>query len=484
MPAAPVIAGGEVDALRTAGVASLKSDSVRPPQERQEELTGAMAQQRRKRTQRERLIAGMVEVTNRRGYEGANVAAVAEAAGVSRPTFYEYFADREDCFGATIEDTQAELLARIENALCATEPERAWEAAVRALVEYAAGEPGRARFLMAEAMAGGSGALDARDRGVARIAAAIAERLAHAPPKALVADLEPRVVTGSVYRMLASRLRRGEAAIGGLAEELVGWVAAYERSANSRRWSALVAEGTPAPSPHVPDVPIQRMPGALPLGRPKVASEEIAENRRLRLLYAVAKLAESKGYTATTVADITKLARVDGRVFYRLFTDKREAFAAVHELGFQQVMDVTGKAFFSVEGWPQRSWEAGSALTQLLQANPLVANVGFVAAYAVGAGAVQRIEDSHTAFVFFLQEGLLYRPSERPASRVAMEAVIAGIFEVIYMQARRGEQAQIAAMFPYIAHIWLTPFLGVKESDAFIDRGIKGTVAKRPAGKS
>jgi hypothetical protein len=62
-----------------------------------------------------------------------------------------------------------------------------------------------------------------------------------------------------------------------------------------------------------------------------------------------------------------------------------------------------------------------------------------------------------------------------------MEAVIAGIFEVIYMQARRREQAQIAAMFPYIAHIWLTPFLGVKQSDAFIERKMRAKPARASA---
>jgi hypothetical protein len=38
-------------------------------------------------------------------------------------------------------------------------------------------------------------------------------------------------------------------------------------------------------------------------------------------------------------------------------------------------------------------------------------------------------------------------------------------------------------MFPYIAHIWLTPFLGVKQADAFIDRKMKAAAPKRRARK-
>jgi hypothetical protein len=145
----------------------------------------------------------------------------------------------------------------------------------------------------------------------------------------------------------------------------------------------------------------------------------------------------------------------------------------VHELGFQQVIDVTLRAFFAEQAWPQRSWEAGRALTQFLQENPLVAHVGFVEANAVGPGPIQRIEDSHTAFLFFLQEGLLHTGPREPPSQVAMEAIVASVFELIYMRARVAGDPQIAGMLGYIAHLWLTPFLGVKDANAFIERQLR-----------
>lgn len=428
-----------------------------------------MAPQARKRTQRERLLKGMVEVANRRGYAGASVSAVIAEAGVSRPTFYDYFADRDECFTAAIVEVQQALAAQVEGALEGCPAERAACAAIEAMLAFADVNAPQARFLTAESMSGGRMAMDARDQGIAAIATLIDMAQQGARSRARLGDLEHRVLVGSVYRLIATRLRRGESSLASLAPELLEWVSAYEVAVSSRRWGELRPERVPGSSPHVPRMPIQQMPSVYPPGRPRVSEAEISENHRFRILYAAARLAESKGYTATTVGDITRFARVDGRVFYRLFSDKQDAFTAVHELGFQQVMDVTSKAFFAAEGWPQRSWEAGRALTQLLQANPLVANVGFVEAYAVGPGAVQRIEDSHTAFVFFLQEGLVYRPMENPPSRVAMEAIIASIFEVIYLQARNGEQLQVAGMLPYIAHLWLTPFMGPAEANRFID---------------
>jgi AcrR family transcriptional regulator len=420
----------------------------------------------------------MIDATNRSGYAKANIAAVIAHAGVSRPTFYDYFSDRDACFLASIVEVDAELRQAVEAALCEVAGQAAWDAAVRAMVDYAASEPARARFLMGEAMAGGPKAIAARDDSARGVAQAIWAAVERASAGAQVPDLDPRVLVGSVYRMVSIRLRRGglrreETVFGTLADELTRWLAAYVRPASSRRWATLEAAPEPGRSPHVPEAPLVRTPKEPASGRPRADAVEVTEQQRLRILYATGRLAETKGFAATTVTDIRKLARVHSSVFYRLFADKQEAFAAVHELGFQQVMDVTAKAFFSVTSWPERSWEGGRAFTQLLQENPVVAYVAFVEAYAVGPGAVQRIEDSHVAFLYFLEEGAAERGPEQAPSRVAMEAIIAGIFEVIYMQARRREQAQVAAMFPYIAHIWLTPFLGVKQADTFIDRKMK-----------
>jgi AcrR family transcriptional regulator len=432
--------------------------------------TELMSTRDRKSTQRERLLVGVIDVTNRRGYAAANVTAVIADAGVSRPTFYEYFVDRDDAFRQAIEDVQDELVAEVSASLEDRSVEEAAAHAVNALIAYAAAKPARARFLMGESMAGGAGALDARDHGIARVAEEIEAAQAGATPDAAVPDLEARVLVGSAYRMIATRLRRGEAAISKLAGDLIAWLASYRRPPDERRWHTLSLTPLNERSPHVPEIPLQRMPGVLPPGRPRVSQEEVAENHRLRILYAAARLAEEKGYTATTVAEITKHASVDGRVFYRHFADKQEAFTALHELGFQQVMDVTAKAFFASEGWPQRSWDAGHALTQLLQANPLVAHIGFVEAYAVGPGAVQRIEDSHAAFMFFLQEGLVHTSAASAPTRVAMEAIVASVFEIIYLRIRAGEESQIGAVLPDIAHMWLTPFLGVRAAEEFIER--------------
>ena len=331
----------------------------------------------RRSTQRERLLAGMVAAANRDGYARATVSAVIAEAGVSRPTFYEYFVDRDDCFLIAQRDAQARLLAEVRELVQALAPERAMQASIRALIRFAGSAPAMARFLMTQPLAGGPAALDARDRGIAAIGRLIDRRESRVELATAIPDLPTREVIGGIHRLLASRLERGEPNLSGLLGDLLDWVESYEQPAGEHRWRTLKAGPRPSSSPFVPEHAL-RPPDTLPPGRPRIPEDQVAENQRRRIMFAAARVGEEKGYGAATIGDITKIAGVDGRVFYRLFADKQDAFMAMQELGFRTVMDVTASAFFSGATWTERHWEAGRAFTQFLERNPRIARVGFV----------------------------------------------------------------------------------------------------------
>ena len=93
-------------------------------------------------------------------------------------------------------------------------------------------------------------------------------------------------------------------------------------------------------SPYLPPTTL-RAPPPLGPGRPRLSEEEVAENHRQRIMFATSQIVQERGYTAATISEITRLAGVDGRAFYRLFADKQEAFGSIHELGFQYLMAAT-----------------------------------------------------------------------------------------------------------------------------------------------
>jgi AcrR family transcriptional regulator len=429
-------------------------------------------QKGRKSTQRERLLNGMIAAANRGGYSQANVSAVIAEAGVSRPTFYDYFVDKDDCFVAALDDAQGLLLAEIGHAVKEAPPERALQATIDELVAFATSEPARAHFLMSEALAGGPRALTARDQCLVKIERIVERAHRTVPADVSIPDVSPRAVLGGVCRLLASRLRRGDPGLSGLREDLRVWVKSYEVPAGERRWHTLRAVSSQASS-RSPQQGLSPPPGALPPGRPGISREEVAENHRQRILYAAAQLSEQKGYDATTVAEITRQAGLDTRAFYALFDDKQDAFMAVHELGVQQTMSATAEAFFAGASWPERVWEALRAFTGLLDSTPTITNVGFVEAHAVGPGAVQRVQDSHVAFSVFFQEGYLQRSGGRPLPRSAVEAIINTIFEIVYGQARARGKRSISGLLGHMGFLSLAPFLGAAEADRFIERQLR-----------
>lgn len=437
-----------------------------PPADRLPEKNTEL-QKGRKSTQRERLLSGMIRAANRDGYASANVSAVIAEAGVSRPTFYEYFADKDECFCAAIDEADKPLIERVRTSVRDAEPEQAMRASVEALIGFTSDEPALARFLMNEPMGAGAMALDARDHGIVTIERLIQTRYKSADLAALAPDFSPRMIIGGIYRLLSPRLRRADPKISALLPDLLRWIGSYDQPLSSHQWRSLKLAPRSPRSPFIPEASLQPPP-PFPRGRLRLAEEEIAENQRQRILFAAAQLAQDKGYNTTTMNEITKQAGVDGRAFYAMFADKQEAFMAVHELGFQHVMEVTANAFFSGETWPERNWEAGRAFTQFLEMNPLVANVGFIEAYAVGPGAVQRVEDSHMAFAMLLQEGYrLMKPEERP-SRMVLETIITTIFEMIYWRVRGGAAARLSGLIPHLAFLVLSPFIGPTSANDFI----------------
>jgi AcrR family transcriptional regulator len=103
------------------------------------------------RGQRERLLAGALGAVVERGYRATTVAHIVTAAGVSRATFYDCFANKEDCVLATYDLIVDWVGARIAQAVRGIEdwPD-AVRAAVHAVLESLDAEPRSASFCTIE----------------------------------------------------------------------------------------------------------------------------------------------------------------------------------------------------------------------------------------------------------------------------------------------------------------------------------------------
>jgi len=163
--------------------------------------------------QRERLIVAMLNAAAQLGYLETNVQDVIDRAGVSRPTFYEHFSNKEDCFLAAF-DTSAERLRKKVDAAVRQGGE-IWRDRVRlgleAILGFASREPDTARTMVVEARAASAAAVKRRVELMdefARCLQSEAERLL--PPGLTQGRMTASGIVGGVESLLYSRLCRQE----------------------------------------------------------------------------------------------------------------------------------------------------------------------------------------------------------------------------------------------------------------------------------
>ena len=179
----------------------------------------------RNEIQRARLISAAAQVVEEVGYAQVTVSRVIERARVSRKTFYDSFANSEDCLVALFDCAVERARGALPGAAC----EQSWQEAVRtALAEILRlidAERGLARFCLVEALGGGEQMLERRAEVIAELAAAIDNRrdrlsAAHEP-----APITAEGAVGAVAHILHTRLypsAGGSASAGESVSNLLG----------------------------------------------------------------------------------------------------------------------------------------------------------------------------------------------------------------------------------------------------------------------
>ncbi|MBS1676801.1 MAG: TetR/AcrR family transcriptional regulator [Actinobacteria bacterium] len=163
--------------------------------------------------QRERLLVGMLRAASELGYRSTNVQDVIERAGVSRPTFYEHFANKDDCFLAAFDTCAARLRDRIATA--ADGGGDIWRDRLRlgvdALLTFTAAEPEAARMVIVEARAATPDAAVRRVALLDYFAACIDTKVRELLPAGTAfSTVTASGVVGGVESLLYARLNKNQ----------------------------------------------------------------------------------------------------------------------------------------------------------------------------------------------------------------------------------------------------------------------------------
>lgn len=159
--------------------------------------------------QRERLLNGVVEAVAADGYNATTIAGITAAARISRRTFYEYFAGKEDCFLAAFEMIEAHVL---DSMLAAPGAGEEWPDRVRArlaaLLDVLARDAAVSRCFLVEPLAAG-GEVAARYREAMQLLAGTLRP--EPPPSQLDMEVRDQALVGGIATLIVRRLNAGGA---------------------------------------------------------------------------------------------------------------------------------------------------------------------------------------------------------------------------------------------------------------------------------
>ena len=169
----------------------------------------------RQSRQRGRLFAAAAAVFARVGYADATAEAIAREAGMSKATFYEHFANKEECIIALFDAATEMVLDAMRQAAArdeADDPRTRVRSTLGAFLETLATYPDESQTLLVEIVGAGPRAMERRDRALEAVAQYLEELNADDAERGVtprLAEHEAFAIVGAVVELASRQIRTG-----------------------------------------------------------------------------------------------------------------------------------------------------------------------------------------------------------------------------------------------------------------------------------
>jgi AcrR family transcriptional regulator len=162
--------------------------------------------------QRRRILDGLAAALAYHGYEGTRITDIVELAGVSRPTYYEYFEGKDQCFAAAYEDGVGRLVGVVQTAV---EGQQGWDACVSAGLaaglDFLAADPPLAHLLLVESLAAARPARLEHEQTLSRLARVLRDSSPGWRDGEAIEEETAGLLVGGLASHLSGRVLAGEA---------------------------------------------------------------------------------------------------------------------------------------------------------------------------------------------------------------------------------------------------------------------------------
>jgi len=297
-------------------------------------------------TQR-RILEGALSVFGDVGFSEARVELIADAAGCSRPAFYQYFSSKDDVFWVLAAELGREMVAlaeRLEPVTPDAEGLRHLTAWIGSFMElHEAWAPVFDSFQIAS-----------RDHERRRTGSSgISDRTGSVVLRAFGAEGDERnaaVVTGLVAALIRCSFYAEHTVSPTSKQPLVESIATLLHRVFHGPLDGINLERTAPPRRVQPDPELPETTGA-----PR-AMRRRGERTRQRLLDAGAAVLPRRGYRDTRVDDIVAGAAVSHGTFYRYFENKDDFFRVLAETASGRMLDLLERLRIDATPEDLRTW--------------------------------------------------------------------------------------------------------------------------------
>jgi AcrR family transcriptional regulator len=428
------------------------------------------------RDQRERLRSAMIELIAERGYPAVRILDLTQLAHVSRPTFYNLYADKEELLLSAYEDIAGRTTAHVASAYAeADSPDQSLQLALRAFAELAAGEPEAMTLALLGTFGAGPRALERRNRTTMALERMVSAGREHAwseQPR----DLTAKFLIGGIREVAATRLLRGSPyELPELADELGAWALAYPPvlplGLDGPRRVRRRAADEPTPSQMRGERPLSGR--RLPSGRHDLAREDVVKSQRERIVDATAEIVAEKGFAGLTIPEIASRANVSHETFYEMYPTKHDAFLGAQKVGLHQALRTTVEAYDAqLADWPEGVAAGINALMDFVCSEPSHAHLTLVDTFGASPQAIEIRRSALESFTAYLSPGFEHAPDDAEVPEIAAEAVAGGIWQVLHHYIEHKRLHELCDASPQLVYLTLNPFIGPE---------LAAETARRPA---
>ncbi|HEY2215909.1 MAG TPA: TetR/AcrR family transcriptional regulator [Solirubrobacteraceae bacterium] len=414
--------------------------------------------------QRERLRSAMIELIAARGYPAVRILDLTQLAHVSRPTFYNLYADKEELLLSAYEDIAGRTTDCVARAYDEGDsPEQSLVLALQAFAEMSVAEPEAMTLALLGTFGAGPRALERRNRTTTALEQLVSAGREHAwseQPR----DLTGKFLIGGIREVAATRLRQGRAEeLPQLATELGEWALGYPPGLplgldGPRRMRSGGTGGQWKPSQMRVD---RAQAERLPSGRHDLAREEVIKSQRERIVDATAEIVAEKGFAGLTIPEIASRANVSHETFYEMYPTKHDAFLGAQKVGLHQALRTTAEAYEEHgSDWPSGVAAGLHSLMDFVCSEPSHAHLTLVDTFGASPQAIEIRESALGGFTAYLSPGFEHAAPEAEVPDVAAEAVAGGIWQVLHHYIEHERLGELCDAAPQLVYLTLSPFVG------------------------